>query len=148
MSKRKDSGEEAENAVIELTKCPNCNRKLQKLPTNTPLVDVRCEFCQFRAQVKSHKGNPDGKISVQGGGWEVLNKTHKAGYAISPIIVVFKGENEPEIRFYPFILPRNLGNPYELGKTHRQAGYKMFNYVGLDTLPYFIWHNGRYVKGT
>lgn len=41
-----------------------------------------------------------------------------------------------EIRFYPFIPKKNL-KMHKLSPTARRANYKMFNYIGIDKLPYF-----------
>ena len=147
MSKRKESGDNSEKLVIDKTKCPNCGKNLKPLPTNNPLVDVRCEVCRFRAQVKTHKKPRKAEISVQGGGWDILHKTLKAGYAIPPLIIVFRFKGDYQIRFYPFILRENLGHPHPL-TTGKQKGYKQFSYEKLNKLPYFVWHNNRYVKGS
>ena len=130
--------------VIKLTRCPNCNRKLQKFPNNNPLVDIRCEVCQFRAQVKGHDGNPN-DIEIQGGGWEILYKTYRAGYTIPPLIIYWRVNHE--IRFYPFLFLKHLKKKPPLPPTHKQAGYVQFNYVNLATLPYFVWRKKEYVKG-
>jgi len=46
-----------------------------------------------------------------------------------------KGEHQ-EIRFYPFMPKKNL-KKYQLPTTAKRANYWMFNYVGLEQLPYF-----------
>ncbi len=65
----------------------------------------------------------------------------KAGYAIPPLIAHFKwtdqGATRRKILFYPFIPKRNL-RKRQLPSTARRANYRMFNYVGLDTLPHFV----------
>jgi len=58
-----------------------------------------------------------------------------------PLIANFKwkekGKEHQEILFYPFIPKENL-KKRQLSPTARRANYKMFNYTGLDKLPYFI----------
>jgi len=56
-----------------------------------------------------------------------------------PLIANFKwqekGVERQEIRFYPFVPRKNL-KKRQLSKTARRANYKMFNYIGLDTLSF------------
>ena len=104
------------------------------LPPSYPLVDTQCTGCYFRAQIKTQLTEP--KDTVFGAGWEIMEKTLKAGYQIPPLIVNFKSKNTQRIRFYPFIPRRNI-KKRTLSKKARRANYKMFNYVGLSKLPYF-----------
>ena len=70
-----------------------------------------------------------------------MDKVLKSGFMAPPLFVNFKWKekinNKQEIRFYPFISKANL-KKYQLSSSARRANYKMFNYVGLDKLPYFI----------
>lgn len=70
-----------------------------------------------------------------------MDKVLKSGFITPPLITNFKWEeqNKPkqEIRFYPFVPKKNL-KKYQLSPTARRANYKMFHYIGLDKLPYFI----------
>jgi hypothetical protein len=131
----KEYGDIGECDVIEKIPCPNCKKKLMILPPNYPLVDVQCTGCIFRAQVKTVNSKP--KNVLFGAGWEIMNKVLKSGYMIPPTFVNFKWNGHQEIRFYPFIPRMNIRN-YQLSSKARRANYKMFHYVGMNNLPYFI----------
>ena len=109
------------------------------LPTNYPLYDLQCTGCSFRAQVKTNKSKP--KDEIFGAGWEIMEKVLKSGFMVPPLFANFKwnqkGIQKQEIRFYPFIPKANL-KKRQLSPTARRANYKMFNYVGLSTLPHFV----------
>ncbi len=139
MSKSKTSGEAGEKEVVDLVRCPNCGKKVMQLPPNYPLFDLQCTGCSFRVQVKTNNCKP--KDEIFGAGWEVVNKVLKSGYLMPPLIVNYKWkekrQNRQEIRFYPFIPKKNL-KKRQLSSTARRANYKMFNYVGLKTLPHFV----------
>ncbi len=139
MAKNKQSGDDGENEVCNLVPCPNCNKKLMLLPPSYPLYDVQCVGCSFRAQVKTNNVKP--KSQIFGAGWDIIEKVLKSGFITPPLITNFKwkdGEGEhQEIRFYPFIPKKNL-KMHKLSSTARRANYKMFNYIGIDKLPYFI----------
>jgi len=70
-----------------------------------------------------------------------MDKVLKSGFITPPTIVNFKWKEKnrqrQEIRFYPFIPRKNL-RKYKLSKKARRANYWMFNYIGLDKLPYFV----------
>lgn len=104
-----------------------------------PLYDIQCTGCSFRAQVKTNRSKP--KKEIFGAGWQIMEKVLKSGYITPPLITNFKwkekGRSRQEIRFYPFVPKRNL-KKYQLPAHARRANYWMFNYVGLDKLPYFI----------
>jgi len=138
MSKNRISGDAGELEVIDLIHCPNCGKKLMLLPKNFPLFDVQCTGCNFRAQIKTNSGKP--KCQIAGAGWQIIDKVAKSGFMIPPLITNFKwkekGSEKQEIRFYPFIPKRNL-KKYQLSKTAKRANYWMFDYIGLDELPYF-----------
>jgi hypothetical protein len=131
----KSAGDIGEQEVVNLVPCPNCNKKLMLLPPNYPLYDVQCTGCNFRAQVKTNFSKP--KKVIFGAGWEVMDKVIKSGFLIPSLIVNFKWEGGQEIHFYPFIPKKNLLKR-TLSPAARRANYKMFNYVGIDKLPYFI----------
>lgn len=139
MSKSKDEGVIGENEVIMLINCPNCNKKLMKLPQNYPLYDVQCTGCSFRAQVKTNNSKPKGEIF--GAGWDVMEKVSKSGFIVPPLIANFKWKekekNHQLILFYPFIPKKNL-KKRQLSSTARRANYKMFNYTGMKDLPFFV----------
>lgn len=138
MSKSKISGDMGEQEIVDLIACPNCKKKLMLLPKNYPLFDVQCEGCSFRAQVKTNNTKP--KPIIFGAGWDIMEKVLKSGYMVPPLITNFKWSdkdgNHQEIRFYPFI-PKTHLKMHQLSEDARRANYKMFNYIGIDKLPYF-----------
>lgn len=140
MPNNKLSGESGEEEVIAKVVCPNCRKRLQKLPPGYPLFDLQCTACTFRVQVKTNISKP--KNEIFGATWDILNKTLKAGQQVPPLIVFFKWLQWDtictEIRFYPFI-PRSNLRKRVLPPTGRNANLKMFNYIGLDKLPHFKW---------
>lgn len=138
MNKSKESGNLGEKEIIKLIKCPNCGRKLMLMPQSFPMVDVQCTACNFRAQIKTNNSKP--KDEIFGAGWEIMNKTLKAGYLIPPLIVNFKWENNQEIYFYPFIPTKNI-KKRTLPPTAKRANYKMFNYIGLKNIPKFVLYS-------
>lgn len=137
----KQNGDFGENEVIDLVKCPNCGKKLMILPPSFPLCDVQCVGCNFRAQVKTNLSKP--KREIFGATWDVMDKTTKSGYFVPPLIVNFKWVNgdeiKQEIRFYPFIPKINL-KKYTTKFKNGRKDLNMFNYVGLDKLPYLMLH--------
>lgn len=139
MASNRASGDLGEREVIELVPCPNCNKKLMTLPSGYPLFDIQCTGCSFRAQVKTNQSKP--KKEIFGAGWDIMDKVLKSGFVTPPLIVNFKwrykAKDYQEIRFYPFIPKRNL-KMHQLSPTARRANYRMFNYVGLDRLPFFV----------
>ncbi len=139
MSKSQDLGDAGELEVVRKVPCPNCSKKLMCLPKNYPLYDVQCIGCSFRAQVKTNNAKP--KAVIFGAGWDIMEKVLKSGFITPPLITNFKWSDKTgdhqEIRFYPFIPKKNL-KMHKLSPTARRANYKMFNYVGIDKLPYFV----------
>jgi DNA-directed RNA polymerase subunit RPC12/RpoP len=139
MSKNKLHGDQGELDVVDLIPCPNCGKRLMGLPPNYPLYDIQCTGCSFRAQVKTNITKP--KPIIFGAGWDIMEKVLKSGFMVPPLFVNFKwnekGRKKQEVRFYPFVPKGNL-RKYQLSPRARRANYKMFNYVGLDRLPYFV----------
>jgi ssDNA-binding Zn-finger/Zn-ribbon topoisomerase 1 len=138
MSKNKENGDKGELDVIQKIPCPNCGKALMALPKNYPLYDVQCVGCNFRAQVKTNHSKP--KSEIFGAGWDIMEKVLKSGFLVPSLITNFiwkdkVGEHQ-EIRFYPFVPKTNL-KMHKLSSTARRANYKMFNYVGIEDLPYF-----------
>ena len=135
----KKSGDQGEKEVVKLVPCPNCSKDLMLLPPNYPLYDVQCTGCSFRAQVKTNASKPKSKIF--GAGWQIMDKVLKSGFLTPSLITNFKWEDKEgkhqEIRFYPFVPKVNL-KKYQLPPTAKRANYWMFNYIGLDKLPYFV----------
>lgn len=131
----KKYGDLGEKEVVALIKCPNCSKKLMLLPNNYPLYDIQCTGCSFRAQVKTNRSRP--KKEIFGAGWTVIEKVLKSGFPAPPLIVNFRWKKGQEIRFYPFVPKKNI-KKRTLSERAKRANYKMFNYVGLDKLPYFV----------
>ena len=139
MAGNKKAGDQGEQEVIQLVPCPNCGKDLMGLPPGYPLFDVQCTGCSFRAQVKTNQTKP--KKEIFGAGWEIMNKVLKSGYLVPPLIANFKwiekNKKHQLIIFYPFIRKSNLKKHLANIKS-RNRKHMMFNYVGLDELPYFI----------
>jgi hypothetical protein len=136
----KATGDEGERYVAANVPCPNCSKPLQQLPASFPLYDVQCSSCLFRAQVKTPRSKPRGRI--RGAGWRIMEHALKTGQPVPPLIVNFVwqaggGKQHREVRFYPLIPRRHLER-YKLGPTHSHPNYPMFNYIGLDRLPCFV----------
>jgi len=131
----KRAGELGEDEVIKLVRCPNCGKRLEKLPPNYPMYDVQCTGCYFRAQVKTNNTKP--RDQIFGAGWEIVQKVLKVGYPVPPLIVNFKwqenGVIHQTILFYPFI-PRTKLKKVEL----RDGTGLRFNYKGLNSLPCLV----------
>lgn len=139
MAGNKLAGDAGELEVVEKVPCPNCGKRLMQLPPNYPLYDLQCTGCSFRAQVKTNNCKP--KDIIFGAGWEIMDKVMKSGFLIPPLIANFKwsekGAPKQRILFYPFI-PKKTLMRRQLSPEARRANYKMFNYGGLATLPYFV----------
>lgn len=138
MAGNKLSGDTGELEVCELVPCPSCGKGLMTLPPNYPLYDLQCTGCAFRAQVKTNLSKP--KKEIFGAGWDIINHVLKSGFQMPPLITNYKwlqadGQKQ-EIRFYPFIPRANLKSRNVVFSSARKD-HKMFNYIGLDKLPYF-----------
>jgi len=137
-SQNKTNGDAGELEVVDLIPCPNCTKKLMVLPPNYPLYDVQCTGCSFRAQVKTNQCKP--KAVIFGAGWDIMDKVLKSGFITPPLIANFKWNDKEgrhqEIRFYPFV-PKTHLKKHKLSEKAQRANYWMFNYIGLDKLPYF-----------
>ncbi len=132
-------GDAGEIDVVNNVPCPNCKKALMMLPPNYPLYDLQCTGCSFRVQVKTNKTKP--KKEIFGAGWQIMDKVLKSGFLVPPLFANFiweeDGVEKQEIRFYPFIAKKNL-KKRKLSSTAKRANYEMFNYIGLDKLPFFI----------
>ncbi len=139
MPNNRSAGDTGETEVVDLVPCPNCGKKLMRLPQNYPLYDVQCTGCSFRAQVKTNNTKPKGEIF--GAGWEIIEKVLKSGFMVPSLIANFKwkekGKAKQKILFYPFV-PRSHLKKRQLSSAARRANYKMFNYVGLRELPCLV----------
>lgn len=138
-SNNKKHGDIGEKEVVAFVSCPNCGKKLMLLPPNYPLYDVQCTACSFRAQIKTNNKKPSKEIF--GAGWEIAEKVLKSGFMMPSLITnykwVDKDENKQEIRFYPFVPKKNLKKSLRDIKSKGRK-YWMFNYIGLDELPFFM----------
>lgn len=136
MTKNITNGDTGERELVELVKCPNCQKDLMLLPKNYPLYDLQCTGCSFRTQVKTNSSKP--KSEIFGAGWEVMDKVTKSGFMVPSLMANFKwkeGEvSKQMIIFYPFI-PKTHLKKRQLSAKARRANYKMFNYTKLDELP-------------
>ena len=132
---RKKAGAVGEQEVVDLVSFPNCFKKLMLLPESYPLYDVQCTACSFRAQIKTNLCKP--KPEILGAGWDIIDKVLKSGIITPSLIVNFKWDSHQEIRFYPFIPKVHLKKRFT---TIKKSGRElwMFNYVGLDKLPFFV----------
>ena len=139
MAGNKIAGDIGEQEVVRLVPCPNCGKALMLLPKSYPLYDVQCTGCLFRAQVKTNNSKP--KPVIFGAGWDIISKVMKSGYMVPPLITNFKWEDKggqhQEIRFYPFVPKVNL-KMHQLSPGARRANYKMFNYIDIDKIPFFV----------
>jgi len=139
MSTNATAGKQGEKEIVRLVPCPNCGKKQMPLPPNYPLFDIQCTGCSFRAQVKTNNNKP--KNIVFGAGWQIMDKVLKSGFITPPLFLNFKWKEgkavRQEIRFYPFIPKKNL-RKYKLSEKARRANYWMFNYEGMNKLPYFL----------
>jgi len=137
------SGYTGEQEVINFTVCPNCGKELMQLPKNYPLFDLQCTACVFRAQVKTIN-NCKPTDTILGAGWPIMEKVLKAGFMVPPLIANFKwaesGSNHQKILFFPFIPKSNLKSR-QLKPTEERKNYKMFDYVDLLSLPYFVLYD-------
>lgn len=134
-------GDLGEKEVVKLIKCPNCGKDLMQLPKNSPLYDIQCEGCSFRAQVKTNNCKP--KNIIFGAGWDIMEKVLKAGFLPPQLIVNFKWlENNKKrqlILLYPFVPKAHL-NKRTLSSTTGRTNYKMFNY-NLKGLPSLLLYS-------
>ncbi len=133
-------GDDGEIEVMELVKCPNCNKDLMLLPNGYPLYDIQCKACNFRAQIKTNNIKPHDII--RGAGWDIMEKVLKSGFLVPPLIVNFKwkekDQERQEIRFYPFVRKKNL-KKYIANIKSRERLYKMFNYDLKDLVFYTLF---------
>ena len=147
MSINKNNGNIGEQEIVDLVLCPNCGKKLMLLPPNYPLYDIQCTGCNFRAQIKTANHKP--LSGVRGAGWDIMEKVLKAGVLPPLLILNFKWKEKnihhQEIRFYPFV-PKSHLQKYTLSSKAKRANYKMFNYVNMDKLPYFVLYQSKEEK--
>jgi hypothetical protein len=143
MNKNKVAGNKGEQQVIKLVPCPNCGKALMKLPESFPIYDLQCTGCFFRVQVKSSQSKPRPGNVIRGAGWAVIDKALKSGMLMPPLIVNYQwtenGKKRHRIVFYPFVRRDNL-KKRRLSDPKR-SNYWMYDYVGLDQLPYLVLYD-------
>jgi hypothetical protein len=136
MSTKKSTGNDGEEQVVKLIPCPNCGKPLMRLPKDYPLYDLQCTGCLFRVQVKTNNSKP--KKEVLGAGYNVLEKVLKVGIVMPPLILNFvwteANVEKQKILFYPFIPKSHI----KVRELKARPGYRMYNYINLDKLPYFV----------
>ena len=131
-------GTAGERWVKRNVRCPSCHSKLILLPPGFPLVDVLCTSCLFRAQVKTNGCKP--RDQIFGAGWEILDRSLKAGQLIPPLLVNYewldKGKKHHEVHFFPFLTRDNI-------QRHQRSrrDYKQFNWVGLNEAPKLVLYS-------
>lgn len=134
-----ESGERAVEFVIALVKCPYCVKTLVDLPRATPVYDIACTRCEFRAQVKSVETKKRSRIRGASAG--PLAGLRLAGKASPPLIVVWGWDGvdrtATEVSLFPLV-PWSHIRERVLPDTHStMAGRRMVDYHGLSTLPHF-----------
>ena len=133
-NRNQKTGDKGEKQVVRDAPCPNCGKRMTRLPKCFPLYDVQCKSCSFRAQVKTKTGHSSGKFRVRGGGWNIMRCHLKAGGLPPPLILNFPSESK--MLFFPCI-PKSIYKKYKLRDDHPQPNYEMFDYSGLNALPHF-----------
>lgn len=132
-----ESGRRAEEFVVAHAHCPYCGRALASLPTATPVYDVACVRCEFRAQVKSVETAPRSRI--RGASARPLAGLRLAGKLSPPIIVVW-GWNGIErtaasISLFPLVPWAHIKERVLPPKHKTEAGRLMVDYHDLGKLP-------------
>ena len=134
MTTEHESGSRGEREIIEMVPCPNCSSSLMGLPKSFPLFDVQCTRCLFRAQIKTARCPP--KSEIFGAGFDILDKSLKAGQLMPPLIAHFHwtdtatGAERREVYLFPFLTKRNIRMRTRSDKGAR-PGYREFNYINL-----------------
>jgi hypothetical protein len=123
--------------VVAHALCPYCGKTLACLPTATPVYDVACTRCEFRAQVKSVETPP--RPRIRGASARPLAGLRLAGKLSPPIIVVW-GWNGVErtaqsITLFPLVPWANIRERVLPLKHKTEAGRLMVDYHNLASLP-------------
>ena len=126
-------GMAGEAEVARKVRCPECDGRLALLKKkNTPLFDLECTGCKFKAQVKTVWERP--RNWVTGAGWRPMEEwLNDPKHKVPPLIVNFKWDSGQQILFYPDIPAGHLKRRV-LPENHRNAGHEMFNYMHLNHL--------------
>jgi len=136
------TGRRAEEFVVAHVHCPYCGRALASLPTATPVYDVTCIRCEFRAQVKSVETPPRSRI--RGASARPLAGLRLAG-KLSPPIIVFWGWNGIErtassVSLFPLVPWAHIKERVLSPKHKAEAGHLMVDYHNLAELPRISLH--------
>jgi hypothetical protein len=134
-----ESGERAVEFVLLQTKCPYCVKALVDLPRATPVYDVACSRCEFRAQVKSVETPKRSRI--RGASARPLAGLRLAGKLSPPLIVVWGWDGEArsaaEVSLFPLV-PWSHVRERVLPPNHAtMAGRLMVDYHDLKNVPHF-----------
>ena len=134
-----ESGARAVRFAIEHATCPYCKKGLVELPPATPVYDVACERCEFRAQVKSVESKPRSRI--RGASARPLAGLRLAGKSSPPLLVVWGWDGLARtahaIWLFPLV-PWAHVQERTLPPTHATSpGRFMVDYHNLLRLPRF-----------
>lgn len=134
-----ESGERAVQFVLAEVSCPYCTKALMDLPRATPVYDVACSRCEFRAQVKSVETRKRSRI--RGASARPLAGLRLAGKLSPPLIVVWQWDGEQrsadEVSLFPLV-PWSHVRERVLPANHAtMAGRLMVDYHDLVRLPHF-----------
>jgi hypothetical protein len=132
-----ESGERAVQFVLANVRCPYCEKALMDLPRATPVYDVACSRCEFRAQVKSVETSIRSRI--RGASARPLVGLRLAGKLSPPLIVVWRWDGErrtaDEVSLFPLV-PWSHVRERVLPANHAtMAGRLMVDYHDLGRLP-------------
>jgi DNA-directed RNA polymerase subunit RPC12/RpoP len=133
------SGERAVEFVLAQVKCAYCEKALVDLPRATPVYDVACSRCEFRAQVKSVETHM--RRRIRGASARPLAGLRLAGKSSPPLIVVWGWDGEARsaerVTLYPLVPWRHI-RERALSQNHEtMAGRLMVDYHDLHLLPFF-----------
>jgi hypothetical protein len=133
-----ESGERAEQFVVEKVRCPSCGSRLHRYGGNRPLRDVLCSRCDFQAQVKSIRAPARNRIRGAGPRMKGLKES---GGMVPAHFFVWEWNaavrSARAIDFVPFIpwsaldfrvLPETMSRPLDRGRIRVE-------YHGILNLP-------------
>jgi hypothetical protein len=135
-----ESGARAEEFVVKHARCPYCTRALVQLSAATPVYDIACERCEFRAQVKSVVTPPRSRI--RGASARPLAGLRLAGKLSPPLLIVWgwnaRKRTAHSVALFPLVPWSNI-KERRLPETHKTSpGRLMVDYHELLPLPHFV----------
>jgi|ERR1039458_3979989 hypothetical protein len=134
-----ESGERAVEFVLAQVKCPYCGKTLIDLPRATPVYDVACSRCEFRAQVKSVETRKRSRI--RGASARPLAGLRLAGKLSPPLSVVWEWDgtvrSAAEISLFPLVPWSHLHERAPPANHAMMPGRLMVDYHDLQLLPHF-----------